>query len=95
MVSSKVSIIGNVILELGCSSSSKFFDILAKMLNRVNLQSLRNWGKCLHSSQCIGSKAKKNIFFSKLKLNGKSFYLVVICIVSFEASEIIIINEHT
>ena len=38
---------------------------------------------------------KKKIFFSKLKLNGKSFYLVVICIVSFEASEIIIINEHT
>ena len=40
-------------------------------------------------------QGKKNFFFSKLKLNGKSFYLVVICIVSFEASEIIIINEHT
>ena len=38
-----------------------------------------------------GKKKKK---LSKLKLNGKSFYLVVFYIVSFEASEIIIINEH-
>ena len=39
-----------------------------------------------------GKKKKKKL--SKLKLNGKSFYLVVFYIVSFEASEIIIINEH-
>jgi len=41
----------------------------------------------VHSEQ---GKKKKNLY--KLKLNSKSFYLVVFYIVSFEASEIIIIN---
>ena len=49
----------------------------------------------MSAQQSVQSKqGKKKKKMSKLKLSGKSFYLVVFYIVSFEASEIIIINEH-
>ena len=63
------------------------------MLNRVKFIDSQELGK-MSTQQSVHRKQGKKKKISKLKLNGKSFYLVVFYIVYFEASEIIIINEH-
>ena len=62
------------------------------MLNRVKFIDSQELGKMSTQQSVHRKQGKKKK--SKLKLNGKSFYLVVFYIVYFEASEIIIINEH-